>query len=173
VGKAQTVVDQARADTASGSGTPINLREAEIKLFEALQIEDIDQLVPEPQGPSPQEEALLGQIKHQQMIEDREMAVKEQKAALDEFKVELERLKEARDSALELSRLGLEADKDEADITRTYAEALAKLVKDAGLTYDAALSQVTRLEREKIEGDLNGTRQLPPTNGAPVGAMAQ
>jgi hypothetical protein len=168
VGKAQTVVDQARQDTASGLGSPVNLREAEMRLFEALGIEDIEQILPEPSGPSPQEQAMLEQIAHQRKIDEREIAIKEQKAALEEFKLQSERLKEARDAALELSRLGLEADKDEAEITRTYSEALAKLVKDAGLTFDRAKGEVLRIESEMIdaEGGMNG--QISPINGEPA-----
>jgi hypothetical protein len=173
VGKAQTVVDQARQDTASGLPSPVNIRQAEMNLFEALQIDDVDELLPEPDpGPSPQEKMMMEAQQKEIEFRERALAVDEQELQLKKFKMESDRLKEARDSALELSRLGLEADKDEAEITKLYAESLAKLVKDAGLTYDQAAREVVNIERDKIEGD-HYAGQVPALNGQPGGAMAQ
>jgi hypothetical protein len=173
VGKAQTVVDQARADAERGVPSPINLREAELRLFDALGVENVEELLPEPDpGPTPQEQMLMEAQAKEIEFREREMSIKESKAALDELKFEMERLEVARDSALELSRLGLEADRDEAEITRTYAEALAKLVKDAGLTYEQALGQVSKIESDYIEGDVNG-RQIPALNGGSNQPLAQ
>lgn len=179
VGKAQTVVDQARADTAAGIPSPINIRQAEMDLFDALQIANVDELLPEPDpGPSPQEQMLMEAQQAEIQFRERDMRIKEQQAALDEFKVQSERLKEARDAALELSRLGLEADRDEAEITRTYAEALAKLVKDAGLSYDQAKAEVIGIEEDFIdaEGGISNARESRPLsalNGESSRSMAQ
>jgi len=142
----------------------VDIRQASIDLMEALGTDDVDRLAPEPpQGPSPEEqEAKQKEAAREAMLmefENRKIAVDESKHELEKFKHEAEKLKQVRDSALELTKAGLQADLDESTITKNYAESLAKLVKDAGLSYGDALNQVTRIEDQFIEsegGQLNG-----------------
>ena len=173
VGKAQTVVDQARSDMASGIPTPVNVREAEKRLFEALQVEDVDELLPEPDpGPSPQEQMLMEAQQAEIEFRDREMVVKEEELRLKTMKQEMEKMTIAKDAAIEMVRMGLDSDKTESEITRNYAEAIAKLVKDAGLDYAQARREVTSIEDDYIEGDVNG-RSVQALNGESSRALAQ
>ena len=164
VGKAQNVYDIALGQMERVGRSVVDIRQASIDLMEALGTDDVDRLAPEPpQGPSPEEqEAKQKEAAREAMLmefENRKIAVDESKHELEKFKHEAEKLKQVRDSALELTKAGLQADLDESTITKNYAESLAKLVKDAGLSYGDALNQVTRIEDQFIEsegGQLNG-----------------
>lgn len=170
VGKAQTTVDIASQELATSGRTSINTREANLRLLRALGVPDVDELVPEPPPPgsTPAEKQAAAREAAQLEFMDREMQIKERKADTDELKVELERLKMARDSALELSKLGLKADEDEASITKTYAEALSLLVDKAGLSYMQAKAEIVNIESEMIDAERpnarpnQGNAQLQP-----------
>jgi hypothetical protein len=103
---------------------------------------------------------------------DREMIVKEEELRLKTMKQEMEKMTIAKDAAIEMVRMGLDSDKTESEITRNYAEAIAKLVKDAGLDYAQARREVTSIEEDYIEGDING-RSVQALNGDPSRALAQ
>lgn len=176
VGKAQQVVDQGMNELAASGRTQIDMRVATTKLFEALGVDDIDEILPEP-PPRPTEEEKQQQAMQQKQMEfqERDMAVKEQELQLKSFKQEADKLKQAHDSAIELGKLGLQADIDESVITKNYAEALAKLVDKAGLSYMQAKSEVIALESEMIdaEGGMNGQAGISAINGAATRDMAR
>ena len=173
VGKAQNVYDIALGQVERVGHSVVDLREASIDLMEALGTEDIDRLAPEPpQGPSPQEQRIAAREAAEMEFRDRELAVREEELSLKQFKQEADRLKQAHDSAIELGKLGLQADIDESVITKNYAEALAKLVEKAGLSYTQARSEITQIESDLIddEGGMNGISAI---NGATSRNMAQ
>lgn len=169
VGKAQQVVDEGRKDMELTGRTAIDMRKAELRLFRALRIDDPEELLPEPE-PRPTEEEKKAAAREAMQLEfqDRELVVKEDGLKIKQFEQEAKKLKQAHDSAIELSKLGLQADIDESVITKNYAEALAKLVEKAGLSYSQAKSEVGQIESDYIdaEGGTNG-RQVPTFNGSP------
>ena len=76
-----------------------------------------------------------------------------------------------------MSKLGLEADKVEADITKTYSETLKNLV-DAGIASaeqaQAAAENIERrfINKEGNELDAGQGTTVQADNQSPVGAMA-
>ncbi len=173
VGKAQQVLDQGTNELTISGRTQVNMREATIDFFKALGVEDVDRLVPEPPpSPTPEEQEAQRMKEKQLEFQERDMAVKEDKLSIEQSKQDIERLKHAHDAAIELGKLGLQADIDESTITKNYADALTKLVEKGGLSYTQAKSEVTQIEDQFIEGDGNG-RQVQAINPQPSRAMVR
>ena len=175
VGKAQQVVEEGRQDMAVSGRTDIDMRKAQLRLFNALGIDDPEELLPEP-PPRPTEEEKKAAAREALQFEfmDRELVVKEDGLKIKQFEQEAKKLKQAHDSAIELGKLGLQADIDESVITKNYAESLAKLVEKAGLSYQQARSEVGQIESDFIdaEGGTNG-RSLQAPNAQPSRAVAR
>jgi chaperonin GroES len=166
VGKADQVYGMCIEQAGLGQNV-INLRAASINKMKALGIkdEDIQTLAPEPDPnapPSKEVQLMLAQqafeadLKKKALdLEQEGLEIKKQEMQQRAEKVRLDGLKQARDAALELSKLGLQADLDEAAITEKYANALKGLVKDAGLSVDQAKSMIGRIESDFIGKDQN------------------
>jgi chaperonin GroES len=165
IAKANNAYQRAFQEASAGINIT-NFRQAALDLAEAEGQPDVEALIPEPDpNPSPQMQMMMAKQQFEADLQEREMKVRERDMQLKEFKAQAEQLTEARDKALELSKLGLQADLDESTITKNYAEALAKLVEKCDLSYDDALAQVTRIEDIHIEAN-NG--QVPTSNQIPA-----
>lgn len=182
IGKAEEAYQMAKSQADAGQNV-MNLRGATIMKLKAqgYKDEDIKMLAPEPDpNASPPKEMQLilaqqafeAQLKERALkIQEAELSIKEQEVAQKAEKNRLDGLKQAREAALELSRLGLQADTDEAKVTEIYANALAKLVKDAGLSYTEAKREVTNLESEFIDHE-GATNAVQANNAGPAGNLA-
>lgn len=170
IAKAQNAYSMAMEQVAAGQNV-MNLRQACIDLLEAQKVPNIEELVPEPDpNPSPEMQKMLALEAFEAELQDRGLKVKEREVAIKESTAEVARLKQAHEAARELSELGLQADIDESVITKNYADALAKLVKDTGISYEKARSEVIKIERDFIE-ESNG-RQIPASVPTPDRPMA-
>jgi chaperonin GroES len=182
VGKAETVYRMAMEQAAAGQQV-IGLRAASIGLMKAQGVKDEDIQVlapaPDPNAPPPKEMQLIlaqqafeAQLKERALkIQEAELGLKEQENVQKAEKNRLEGLKQAREAALELSKLGLQADLDEATITEKYANALKGLVKDAGLSFEQAKREVTNIESEFIDNE-GAPNAIQASNPGAVGNMA-
>lgn len=155
IAKAQNVYGMAMEQVAAQQNV-MNLRAATIALLKAQSVDDaeIEQLAPEPDpdAPPPKEmQLILAQQQFEAELKQKALDLEQQRLEQNAQKMELDRLKQAHMAAKELSELGLKADLDEATITEKYASALAKIIKETGMTFDAAKDAVLRMEVDVID----------------------
>ncbi len=167
VARAEANLQLAMSQVAAGVQV-MNIREATLDLLKATRTENIDKLVPEvdPNAPpSKQEQLILAEKSMEAELKQKDQALREQGQILQAKKL-------AYESAKEMTNLGLKADKQEADITKSYMESL-KLAVDMGMNgFDA----VKLVENTFIssEGGTNAAQQLPAgadSNPSPSGPM--
>ena len=143
----------------------INYRESVIDLLEAMKTPNIEDLAPEP---DPNAVDPMQQLFFAQQAAEMEMRKEDQ--ALRAQEIMLKKQKIALDAAKEMSALGLEADKQEAEITKIYSETLKNLV-DAGIASGRQALEAAENIEERFIGDKSG-RQVPSNNQGPAGNMA-
>lgn len=146
----------------------INYREAVIQLLEVMNTPDIETLAPEPDpnAVDPMQQLMMAQQaaemelrKEDQMLRAQEIALKKQKVALD--------------AAKEMSKLGLEADKQEAEIANLYAKSLESLVKAGLASGEDAVNMIERIEQQFIGAQSGGRTSVQTDNTSPAGAVVR
>lgn len=160
--RAQAVYQIAMGE--AGTGMQIsNLRQATTDLYKALGAQNVDELVPPPpQGPSKQEQLMFAQMQAEAEMKNREIAARERDIALKEQKAALE-------AAKEMTKLGMEADIQESEITKRYAETL-KLLVEAGIARQENALQVAQgienmfIGNKKGDGASVESRPIPTIN---------
>ena len=141
----------------------INLRQATIDLLKAAKTENIEELVPEVSNePDPQMQIMVAEKQMEAELKNRDQVLRENGQRLQEQKLALE-------AAKEMTSLGLEGDKQEADITYKYMQSL-KLAYDMGMNGIPTLQEV---ERTFIDAEGGSTNELPQSNTNPVRPMAE
>lgn len=130
------------AMTQSQAGMQImNLRQATIDMLDATKTQNIDELVPEPQeGPSQDMQIAMAEKQMEAELKQRDQALRESGQKLQEQKLAMQ-------AAKEMTALGLEGDKMEADITKKYMETLQ-------IAYDMGMDGMTAIKN--IEDTLIG-----------------
>lgn len=143
----------------------INYRQSVLDVLDAMKTPNIDELAPEPDPNAvdpmqqlffAQQAAEMEMRKEYQNLRSQEIMLKKQKVALD--------------AAKEMSRLGLDADKQEAEITEMYTRSLKNLV-DAGIASGRQALEAAETIEDKFIGDESG-RPLSPNNQITTGNLA-
>ena len=149
--------------TLSQSGMQIiNVRQAVIDLMEANKTQNIENLVPEPQeGPTQEMKLIMAEKMKEAELKERDQKLRENGQRLQEQKLAME-------AAKEMTRLGLEGDKLESEITKKYMESL-KIAYDIGMNGIPFLQQV---ERTFIDAEGGNNDATPASNQNAGGAMA-
>ena len=142
----------------------INLREAYLLFFEAIGVENIEAIAPEPTGePSQQEQMMAAQMAHEAELKERELSLREDRLALDEAKAAASAMKDAKD-------FGLAQDTSEAKIVEIYANAVSKLAKaalDSGNNASQAIQTIQTIEDRFIGDATNDSREAPTEEDNP------
>jgi len=152
------------AERLSLSGQQImNLRQAVIDQLEATGTENIEELVPEPQeGPDPQMQLAMAEKQMEAELKERDQTLRENGQRLQEQKLAME-------AAKEMTNLGLDADKQEAEITKKYMESL-KLAYDMGMN---GISTVQQVEETFIDAEGGNNNATQASNTNPDRALAK
>ena len=137
----------------------INYREAVLNVLRAMGTPDIDTLAPEP---DPNAVDPMMQLMMAEKMADAEMRQRDQK--LREGELRVKESKSALEAARAMSELGLDADKQEAEIAEIYSKALKNLV-DAGVSSDNAMNTVRNIENEFINDGPQRYNFNPQTGG--------
>jgi len=135
----------------SASGMQImNLRQATIDMLEAIKEPNIDKLVPEPDNtPSPEMQMIIAEKQMEAELKQRDQALRENAQRLQEQKLAME-------SAKEMTRLGLDADEQEAEITKKYMESL-KIAWEIGMN---GVDTIKQIEGNFIDGGMAGKQRI-------------
>jgi chaperonin GroES len=162
--RANSTLELGMAQSAAGQQI-MSLREATIDMLEASGHEDIERLVPEPQqGPSPEMQMMIAEKQMEAELKQRDQALRENAQRIQEQKLAMQ-------AAKEMTSLGLEADKMEADITNKYMESL-KIAYELGMNGPEAVQAVEDKFINNSEGGVNGAPTIPQSNPVPSGIMA-
>jgi chaperonin GroES len=162
VARAEANLQMGMQQAAAGQNI-LNLRQLTINWLEATKTEGIEELTPEPQGgPSPEAQAVLAEKQMEAELKQKDQVLRENQQRLQEQKLAMQ-------AAKEMTALGLDADKMEADITKKYMESL-KIAYEIGLNGVEAVQQVERTFID-AEGGINEAPQ--PSNSNPGGPMAE
>lgn len=158
--RAQTIYDMAYSEGQQD----MNRREATVNLLEVMGEPNIDKIAPEPDpnAKDPMQEMMLAQ----QMAE---MEMRKADQDLRREEITLKTQKMALEAARDMSKLGLEADKQEAEITNLYTQSLERIVNAGIATGQQAAGMLKSIEDQFIEGDVNG--RVPQSNAGSVGDM--
>lgn len=141
----------------------INTRQAVIDLLEANKTPNIEALVPEPQeGPSQDMQIMIAEKRMEAELKERDQKLRENGQRIQEQKMALE-------AAKEMTSLGLDADAQEAEITKKYMESL-KIAYELGMNGVPFLQQV---ERTFINAEGGNNNAVLTSNPNPDGSMAQ
>jgi len=161
VQRAQAVYDMAKTQPQQ----VLNYRQAQLDVLEAMKTPNIEELAPEP---DPNAVDPMQQLMMAQQAAEMEMRKEDQELRREE--TILKKQKMALEAAREMSKLGLQADKQEAEITNLYTQSLERLVNMGMATGEDALGMIDQIENQFIEGDVSGQAQ---TNiPSPAGHMA-
>jgi hypothetical protein len=150
VAKAEIVVQSAQMNPQ------LNQREAWIQYYEALGIQDIEKLMPEQEGPTPQEQQQAAFMAMEAEFRNREMQTKERRLALDEIELQMKALNMAQEAEQK-------AKKNEAEIDNTMADTLKKLTESSVEKIKTYTAVLDRLEQNLNNGASNDTSR---SNGA-------
>jgi hypothetical protein len=125
---------------------------------------DIEGIAPEPdpKAVDPNMQLILAEKQN-------EAEMKKRDQELREMDLKLRQQKTALDAAREMTKLGLEGDKLEADITKTYMDTL-KVAYDMGIT--SGIPLIKQIEQTFIAEGGNSGRQIQASNPSPTGSMA-
>jgi len=167
VARAEANLQMAMAQAGAGMQV-INIREATLDLLKATRTENIDKLVPEvdPNAPpSKQEQLIMAEKAHEAELKQKDQALREQGQIIQSRRLAL-------DAAREMTAMGLNADKQEAEITKLYMESL-QLAVEMGLN---GMDAIKLVESTFIrsEGGTNAASQLQAganSNPSPSGPM--
>ncbi len=166
--RAQAVLEEAKTQP-----TPvINLRQAYIDWMEAMKVPNVEELAPEPDpnAVDPTQKLILAQ-------QQAEMELQKKDQDLRAGELQVKKMKAALEAAREQVKLGLAADKTEAEIAKLYAEALEKVV-NAGLAQgQQAVDFIEQIENKFIDAEGGtpnaGRTAAPASNALPAPAMAR
>ena len=170
--RAEAVLQNAKSEQA-----PItDIRQATMDYYEVLGVQNIDILVPEPQGPDPMQEMMqrqqeLAEAKEAMETEfkQRDQRLKEKDQALRQREQDLKIAKQQYDAMKEMQAAGLEVDVTEADITLKYSQAFKNLMD---VDVQRAAIEAEALENQFInqsEGGLtDGARATSNTRTNPA-----
>ena len=128
----------------------INQRKAWMDYYEALGITEIEQLMPEQEGPTEQEKQQAAFMAMEAEFRNREMQSKERRLALDELEIQLKAL----DMAQKAEQSAL---KNAADVDNTMAATLEKLTKVSVEKINTYMSVLDRYEQNLNNGVQNDT----------------
>ena len=145
--RAQVILEEAKAQPQQ----VLNLRQAYLEWLEVMRTPNIEELAPEPDPDArdPMQDLMMAQ-------QAAEMEMRKQDQALRSQEVELKRMKLAQEAAKEMTAMGLQADKQEAEITNLYSQALERLVNSGIASGREALEAAQNIENTFIEGDKVG-----------------
>lgn len=150
----------------------INLRQAYIEWLESMKTPNIEELAPEPDpnARDPMQDLMMAQ-------QAAEMEMRKEDQQLRREETQLKKQKMAMEAAKEMTKLGLQADKQEAEITNLYTQSLERLVKSGIASGQEALDMAQQIEDRFIdsEGGINEqqpitepSRQIQTDNTSPV-----
>lgn len=138
--RSQMVLEEAKTQTQQ----VINVRQAYLNWGEALGVPDLDRLMPEPSGEKdPMEVLMLQNMAREAELAEREMNIREQRLTLDQTKETLRAMKEG-------AEVGLQFDKNEADIAFIYAQTFHKLW-EMGMAGEDPIATVRDIEGQLID----------------------
>jgi len=164
VQRAQAIFDMARTQPQQ----VLNYREAQLDVLSAMKTPNIDKLAPEPDPNQrdPMQDLLMAQ-------QAAEMEMRKEDQMLRSQEVELKRMKLAKEAAKEMTEIGLKADKQEAEITNLYSQALERIVNAGIASGQEALEAAQTIEDTFIDGEgvIDG-RQTQEINPVTAGDMA-
>ncbi|MCK4823682.1 hypothetical protein KA005_48465, partial [bacterium] len=162
VQRAQAIFDMAKTQPQQ----VLNYRQAQIDVLDAMKTPNIEELAPEPDpnARDPMQDLMIAQ-------QAAEMEMRKEDQALRREETLLKKQKMALEAAREMGKLGLQADKQEAEITNLYTQSLERLVKSGIASGQEALEAVKNIEDTFIEGDDIG-RQTQTIDPSAVGNMA-
>ena len=147
--RAEANLQLAMAQTGAGIQV-MDIRQATIDLLEATKTQNIEELVPEPQeGPTAEMQAMIAQQQMEAELKERDQKLRENGQRLQEQKLALE-------SAKEMTKLGLDADTQEADITKKYMESL-KISYEIGMN---GIESLKDIEKTFIDGGKSNKSQI-------------
>lgn len=136
----------------------INQRKAWLDYYEALGIEELEQLMPEQEGPTDQEKqqaafaAMQAEFENRKLqIGERELQQKERRLMLDEMEMQVKTLNMAQEAEQK-------AIKNAADVDNTMADTLKKLTETSIEKINAYMAALDRYEQNLTTGDTNEER---------------
>jgi hypothetical protein len=126
----------------------INLRQAYLDWLKSMNAPNIEELAPEPDpnARDPMQDLMMAQ-------QAAEMEMRKEDQNLRREETQLKKQKIAMEAAKEMTKLGLQADKQEAEITNLYTQSLERLVKAGIASGQNAMEAAQRIEDTFIEGD--------------------
>jgi hypothetical protein len=153
VQRAQAVYEMSAEDPQ------INRREALLSLLETMNTPELEALVPEPdpEAKDPMQEMMIAQ----QMAD---MEMRKQDQELRSMEIQLKQQKQAMEAAKEMTKLGLDADKQEAEITALYSKSLKDIV-DAGIATGQGIDVIQQIEDRFIKGESVTEFEFDPSTG--------
>lgn len=128
---------EAQLQAAMQSPQLHNLREAYLRYYEAMGVEDIESLLPEPDpnAVDPMQQMQMQYLAMEAEFRNREMTVKEQKLAIDQMKA----VSEMRE---QVNKLRMEAEKADAERVETLTKAMVNLANIADMEEAKALRTI-------------------------------
>ena len=146
--RSQMVLEEAKTDEDG----IINKRQAYLDWTNALGIADVEALMPEPDpnAKDPMQELMMANMAREAELADREMNIREARLDLDTQKETLRAMKEG-------AEVGLQFDKNEADIAFVYAQTFHKLW-EMGMAGTDPIATVRDIEGQLIDKRID----LPP-----------
>ena len=162
VQRAQAVFDMAKTQPQQ----VLNYRQAQLEVLEAMKTPNIEELAPEPDpnARDPMQDLMMAQ-------QAAEMEMRKEDQNLRREETQLKKQKAAMEAAREMTKLGLQADKQEAEITNLYTQSLERIVKAGIASGQEALEAAQLIEDTFIEGDTSG-RQAQEIDTIPAGDLA-
>ncbi len=159
--RAAAILQESKED----EGGIINKRQAVLDWLKTMKTPNIDELAPEPDpnAVDPTQQLILAQ-------QAAEMEITKEDQNLRAGELEIKRQKMALDAAREMTKLGLDADKAEAEITNLYTQSLERLV-NMGLSKDRqAFDMLKAIEDQFIDAQETQANapQIPAGNPGPA-----
>ena len=165
ISRATTLLEEAKTQPQQ----ILNLREIYLQWLGALKVIDIEKIAPEPDpnAVDPNQQLMLAQQQMDAEFRNRDQKLRENEQRLKEQKLALE-------AAREMSKLGLNAEEQEAKIAKLYAETL-QIVTNAGIASGENAIQAVQLIEDQFIGDAIDSRAVtvPENDSGSSGHMAQ
>lgn len=150
IARAEAVLQNAKTEQ-----TPItDMRKATMDYYDVMGVQNVDLLVPEPQGPDPMQKMLERQQELDEAergmdaeFKQRDQQLKERDQQLREADQRMKQMKSQMEAAKEARQMGIDIDVSEADIALKYAQAF-KVLSEIGIS--APLETVKKIETDFI-----------------------
>lgn len=154
VAKAQAVYDMALNDPE------MNRYQAKKRLLEAMGVDNIDEVLPEPDPNyvDPMQSLLMEQKAAEMELYNRELQTKERRVALEELELAMKYEK----SLSDIRQAEADIDNTESETTKNYADALEKMAKAQRESALSAIDNLKLIEERffsKAEGGYNDARR--------------